>query len=329
MRMLAKIKVLDAYAPHARTSASLAGFALLTGLLHGCGESASRQSVNIFEPHYYGTWDPTPAPPPDCAANLPHAVIHASSPDGDTVQSDITGHIRMRPLQTLQLSARLARTSPASSSTPARARWRIAQRPAGSTITLEAADQLNTSLWMQLAGRYTLELDVWDSDGRQSCTPAHLAIDVVPDADLHLQLVWHTPGDEDETDRFGADLDLHLLHPNARGQWDHPRWDCYWTNPTPNWGDLEHPAANPTLDIDDIDGAGPENINLKSPEAGLTYRVGVFYHSDHGFGPSYATVRIYVRGELVLETEPHWMARRERWEVADISWPSGKINRLP
>jgi hypothetical protein len=100
----------------------------------------------------------------------------------------------------------------------------------------------------------------------------------VPDKDLHIQLVWTTPDDPDETDMTGTDLDLHLRHPDANGGWnsDAGQFDCYFANKTPDWGAQLDPADNPTLDIDDTNGAGPENINLAHPEA-ITYDVAALY----------------------------------------------------
>ena len=61
------------------------------------------------------------------------------------------------------------------------------------------------------------------------------------------------------------------------------------------------------------------------PEDGLTYKVGVHYWNDHGFGPSDATVRIYLKSVLVFEQTQLDMIHCDLWEVATIDWPSGVV----
>lgn len=84
---------------------------------------------------------------------------------------------------------------------------------------------------------------------------------------------------------------------------------------------------NPDLDRDNEDGAGPEILNLRLPENGITYRVGVHYWFDHGFGPSTATVRIYVYSSLVFEASA-LLVNLDMWEVATVEWPSGKTTKI-
>ena len=40
-----------------------------------------------------------------------------------------------------------------------------------------------------------------------------MVINSNPDEDIHLQLVWDTPGDADQTDLDGSDVDLHFCTP--------------------------------------------------------------------------------------------------------------------
>ena len=123
--------------------------------------------------------------------------------------------------------------------------------------------------------------------------------------------------------QFGADLDLHFLHPN--GNWNTLPFDVFWSNPEAEWG-APGPSDNPSLDIDDTDGAGPENINMRDPESGVTYAVGVYYYDDTGFGPSYATVRMYIRGTQRFEWRDMYLPKGQSfWYVATIAWPSTDI----
>ena len=79
-----------------------------------------------------------------------------------------------------------------------------------------------------------------------------------------------------------------------------------------------------SLDRDDTDGAGPEIIQLAALEEG-TYRVGVYYWTDNDFGPSFATVRIYVDGALAFESAEVGLAPQDFWEVATITGPNAPL----
>ncbi len=196
----------------------------------------------------------------------------------------------------------------------------------------------NPALTVNIAGIYTIHLTVFDEMGTASCFPAVYEVVVIPDEALHVELLWHNPDDLDETDTgpdAGADMDLHLLHPYAAGPdldgdgapdgWFDIPFDCFWYNAHPNWGSFD-PTINddPGLDRDDTDGGGPENINLDIPE-NVTYRVGVHYWDDHGYGPGYATMRIYIYGQLVFEVTDVKLVNIDMWDVATIEWPSGKV----
>lgn len=219
--------------------------------------------------------------------------------------------------------------------------WTVVARPAGSTARpVESifdparpadggpADDPATPgalLFVDLAGDYELHLRL---PARGDRLAAIVVLHAVPDQDIHVQLVWDTPGDPDQTDADGSDVDLHLLHPRGL-RWMAEHYDCHFANARPDWGP---PGArgDPSLDIDDVNGAGPENINLEEPEdtaaLGAPYRVGVHYYRAenrrHGgtWGPSVATVRVYLRGALAGE----WTRRLEEtgalWEVAHITW---------
>ena len=108
--------------------------------------------------------------------------------------------------------------------------------------------------------------------------------------------------------------------------WFHKHFDTYWLNPNPNWGSSD-PSINdnPGLDLDDTDGWGPENLNLKEAQNGTEYWVGVHYWKAHDFGKSIATVRIYILGILEAELVGDPMGECDMWWVKRISWPSGKL----
>jgi hypothetical protein len=195
--------------------------------------------------------------------------------------------------------------------------WTIVSRPPGSTQRLlPNSRDASPRLFLDVAGTYEVQLRVGDDSDQQRCEQrALVTINAVPDKDIHIQLVWDTPEDPDQTDRFGTDIDLHYLHPN--GRWDEGPWDIYWRNPGENWG-MQSSSDDPHIDIDDTDGAGPEHISHSGLE-NVNYRVGAYYYSDATLGSSNATVRIYVRGELEFEMAGRRMPRIGAfWKVALI-----------
>jgi len=219
--------------------------------------------------------------------------------------------------------------------------WSVEQ-PAGSVSTFVPSESVpNPSFAVNQAGTYLFNLTVWDESGTACAEPAEFQVEVIPDEALHIELLWDTPGDPDQTDHgpgAGADLDLHFTHFFAAGEdvdedgepdgWFDLPWDCFGYNPNPNWGDPDSEVDdNPGLDLDDTDGAGPENLNLKLPEEG-TYRVGVHYWNDHGFGPSFTSLRIYIYGVLVFELTDVELVHRDMWEVCSIEWPSTSIKLI-
>lgn len=242
---------------------------------------------------------------------------------------------------------------------PVEYEWVVVSRPAGSlSQPVESFfnnqqpadggpqdDKLtpNASFFVDIAGTYIVELRVKDNLGLDSIAcdnPAVVTIVARPEEAIHIQLVWDTPNDPDQTDGGGADLDLHLLHPNAENWFSAP-YDCHYANPVPDWGQLDNPADDPSLDIDDINGGGPENANLDLPEntdvLGAPYLVGVHYYNSRDrvtgfdYGASFATVRIFINGELAWDSPTELDGPREMeaedhfWDVAQITWPDGIV----
>ncbi len=218
-------------------------------------------------------------------------------------------------------------------------KWTVKQ-PAGSNQALTPnASFVNPSLLANASGEYEFCLEVWDANDSKSCVPACQKVLVIPNNALHIELLWDTPSDPDQTDSgpaAGADLDLHFAHPLAStldldcdGQadpWFSNPWDTFWFNAAPEWGGSGNTKDNPTLDLDDTDGAGPENLNLVDPEGTVddpvAYHVGVHYWNDHGYGTSYATVSIYIQGGLALQFTKVKMDPLDMWFVGRVNWPN-------
>jgi hypothetical protein len=150
-----------------------------------------------------------------------------------------------------------------------------------------------------------------------------------PESALHVEMTWDHPS---------SDVDIHLIQEGDRNEYTSGK-DCYYANcntslsngnPRLSWG----PAGtedDPRLDLDDVNGFGPENINIEEPEQFQRYLVGVHYYRADGAGAEGATevtIRIYLFGILqfeeamILEDTNNW------WDVAFIDLPENQITSL-
>ncbi len=167
-------------------------------------------------------------------------------------------------------------------------------------------------------GEYEIVAEVMGGDGVLVRLSNHLLI--IAGAGLHVELSWHTPGDDNETDTSdqfdifsaGSDVDLHFLHEEARGVFFGPLLDCHFANPNPEWY-ITGPVDNPRLDRDDTDSFGPEILRLDVYEPGKTYTVGVHYYDDWDYGSAWAAVRIFVDGVLADEWANVELQRDDMW----------------
>ncbi len=188
------------------------------------------------------------------------------------------------------------------------------------------------------SGEYKLCLQVLDSAGKWSCNDVCLSFLVIPNNALHIELTWFTPGDPDPLDSgpaAGADLDLHFAHTLAliadkdcdgvQDPWFHNPFDAFWYNNKPTWGAKFNPDDDPSVDLDDTDGAGPENLNLAAPEGSIAepmaYSVGVHYWNDHAYGASTAKVYVYVQGGLAYQVA-QTLNVCDMWYVGKVNWPN-------
>ena len=218
--------------------------------------------------------------------------------------------------------------------------WEVEQPPGSVGLFAPNNKGQSVKFTPNVAGEYRFRLKVWDDTGKESCFAAERVVKVIPDQAIHVELLWVTPNDKDESDSgpgAGSDLDLHFSHQYAAGvdwdgdgspdPWFADKWDCFWLNcgngNTVEWGSYDPNADDdPTLDRDDTDGAGPENLNLTVPEDNRTYSVGVHYYNDFGKGGATATVRVYLYGDLQFEVQSPSLTKGDMWYVAKILWNS-------
>lgn len=199
--------------------------------------------------------------------------------------------------------------------------WSVRQ-PAGSVSLFTPSPTVRSPTFeCNIVGEYAFEVALRDCTGGLVARRA-VPVSVTTDEAVHVELLWHTPGDRDESDfgttadghrAAGSDLDVHLLHPLAAGVFFDHRHDCFWNDPQPEWGALGV-AHDPSLDRDDTDGAGPENINLGVLEDGAVYTIGVHYWNDWDYGSALATLRVYLWGELADEWSAVELVEDDLWE---------------
>jgi hypothetical protein len=205
-------------------------------------------------------------------------------------------------------------------------KWTLVEAPQGSSIDFPAGDSPTRKLTPDLAGDYRAQLVVTTEDGRVS-EPCEVVLGAVPTENLWIEMFWQYSGD---------DMDLHLLAPGGT-MWSNK--DCHWMNCAYgtglDWGVQGNVADNPKLDLDDIAGTGPENINVQTPGAG-TYTVVVDDYPGSQFpGGNDVTVNIYVDGSLKWTGTKRITGEEATSDGADndvyfakIDWPSGNVTGM-
>lgn len=227
-------------------------------------------------------------------ANAPTCVARVSKVNGSPVDPS-AGIPAIEPLDDVEFSSDQSQSAIAGGAITNSA-WRIVSAPNESSASLTNTEGQTTRFHfssasgnvnaVDVAGSFTLGLIVTDDRGAQS-TECQVTINAVPREGLHVQLTW---------DRPDNDIDLHLARGGTTGSLP---WcsadDCYFAGTNRNWGGGN---KNPSLDIDDLEGFGPENINIEAPADGdYTVGVGMYTHDSDAT----VTVKIFVGGALEFE----------------------------
>lgn len=264
--------------------------------------------------------------PPTCGP-LRILTVNGSPADQDT---------QIEPLDDVVLSAEDSEPS-TEDGRIAVVEWEIVDKPPGSQVQLSTPDQLTTGFvfadgtaGLDLAGRYRIRATVIDDLETKSVNDCVVEFEAIPTDTFLAQLSWDTPT---------GDMDLHVSKRNENGdfcisgnrgvtpgpiaQECEPDLDCNFSTckatfgDRPDWdGDGVASAGDPSLDIDDISGFGPENINVDQSSPG-DYLISVFYYS--GSVDVGNTVRIYVFG--LLQQEHYKLLGDDAWwDVAILHW---------
>jgi hypothetical protein len=200
--------------------------------------------------------------------------------------------------------------------------WSILSQPPGSGLVLPPGNDPNRGPFMpDLAGDYVAQLVVTDDDGAVS-DPCVVTLASVPGQDLWIEMFWSHNDD---------DMDLHVVRDDG-ALWNNTD-DCHFANcdsaPYPNWG-AAGAVGNPRLDLDDIPGKGPENINIDDP-GDDTYTVVVHDYalSGHTYsGDNDVTVNIYIGGVLEWSGTKTISGEDKEIPFAKLTWATGAIISL-
>jgi len=188
---------------------------------------------------------------------------------------------------------------------PLKYKWTVTGRPDGSdtSFPLDPDDTSSIDLYTDLAGDWEVQLVVTNQLGTKS-EPAICPFLAKPADAIHVELTWDTPS---------SDLDLHLTE-GGYDIFDKPE-DCFYCNKTPSWGESTS-DDDPRLDIDDLGGYGPENINVYQPVDG-DYTVEVHFFAEHGDKTSVAHVKVWLEGAQVWDGVQA-LTRNDVWPVGTI-----------
>jgi len=157
-----------------------------------------------------------------------------------------------------------------------------------------------------LPGDNTIQVSAYNSTGADSKT-IHVRAEV-PEQDLWTRLVWNTNR---------TDIDFHL-YPEDSGVFSYD--DCYYWWPSQPWG--AH------LDIDDVDGFGPEHISGNTISPG-TYILAVHYYWPHGVtDPTTAHVSVRTPSGQKSYSRGGFTRADQIWTVCRITFPGGHVEDL-
>mgnify|MGYP003663676276 CR=1 FL=1 len=173
--------------------------------------------------------------------------------------------------------------------------WSLMSKPVGSAIpAFHVSDALVPDFQPDLAGEYVAKLVVTNELGETDT--CDVILESIPAEDLWVEMYWTQAPD---------DMDLHLINSANWVAALETSNDCYYLNCTGGWGGsvewgIPGDEDNPSLDLDDIYGTGPENINIEQPQPTIFT---VVVHDYTGSTPdtydaNEVTVNIYTNGAL-------------------------------
>jgi hypothetical protein len=202
--------------------------------------------------------------------------------------------------------------------------WELIEVPEGSEAVLPYASGIQISDFLaDLAGDYVAQLTVTNELGASDTCQATLSS--IPAQNLWVEMFWAADGD---------DMDLHLIAPN--GTLESPDTDCYYVTCTSSswssgldWGQIGVSEDDPNLDIDDISGVGPENINILSPQSSGEYTIVVHDYPGSAYeAENEVTVNVYLNGSLAWSNTKLISGEDSYTNFAKINWGTQTISPL-
>ena len=118
---------------------------------------------------------------------------------------------------------------------------------------------------------------------------------------LRVEIVWDT----------ATDMDSWMLATDASAWAEGNSLNYLNTNP---FGFGDGGTSQPSLDVDDDTGFGPENMNIEAPVVGQTYAIAVHAYS----GNANVVVRIFCGGVLQPSPDPAGLFSGQFWHAADV-----------
>ena len=168
-------------------------------------------------------------------------------------------------------------------------------------------------------GTYIVMAEIkWADAGCSDSTRQHV-VGLDTDIPLQLKILWTNAGN---------DFDVHLVRDGgtfSRGNANNLT-DCHWTNCTPaktplDWGE-SGTGGNPLLVVDDIQGSGPEIIEVQAPLEDGTYLFAVEWYS--GTAADMVQGWVYSYGQrLFFGTGDQFTAAQYHWNAANIIVTNG------
>lgn len=197
--------------------------------------------------------------------------------------------------------------------------WELIEKPEGSATAFAFSSGSQVSnFFADLAGNYIGQLTVTNESGLSDT--CQVILEAIPSQNLWVEMFWQYPDE---------DMDLHLLAPNGSLESDS---DCYYANCAGwsflDWGQLGNSTDDPALDLDDIPGTGPENINIESPQTSGDYTVIVHDYmgsTNDVYGDNEVTVNIYLGGSLIWTDTKTITGEDTYTTFATINWGNQSV----
>ena len=244
------------------------------------------------------------------------SLADKSEPPEDTgIEIDIPVAVagpsqRIKKFVPVQLDAS-ASYHPMNSAIQLNYQWELTSDNTEANISFENEQSSSPTFSTDKIGTYVAELEVIDSFDVASQNFAATVIEVVPYEDFFITLEWDTPN---------IDLDLHVLTDLTEYYSDQ---DCFFGNPTPDWGELNNQSDDPYLVFDDEGSERKERFEFRRP-AEKDYYILVHYYNMPELSNILFTlpkITIEAEGQVIYEMEGQRLTGPGQiWNVGRFDW---------